>query len=345
MAEKTYDLSTFRLERILNKNSKTKTICVLGTFPSQQSSDTTTTTTTEPAIVVLEKTAFTDHDVNTTHNNHGNDDYDNDDDGSATQRNSYFSLETQLQNEFINDIYGNFLCFPLPAINSVKLNIICPCTEKHIQKYTSQDIRIVLETPHLYNTVTEPRLQLEREQFTLDWVYNILEHKKEVDRIIFEDPCKKLGFILLPDFKWDGKNPETFYAIAIVHQLNLRSLRSLTAEHLPLLRNIQTKGIAAIAEKYGLDETQLRIYVHYQPSFYHLHVHFTFLKYEAPGTHCERSHLLSTVINNIELVTDYYQRATIPFTIKESDPYYQKYRPDADTHAEPIAKKPKIGAD
>lgn len=55
-----------------------------------------------------------------------------------------------------------------------------------------------------------------------------------------------------------------------------------------------------------------------------------------------RSHLLSTVINNIELIPDYYQRAAIPFVIKESDPYYQKYRPDADT-VEPLAKKPKIG--
>lgn len=113
MAEKTYDLSTFRLERILSKNSKTKMICVLGTFPSQESPD---SGNTEPAIILLEKTAFTDHDVNTTHNN--GDDVDDDDDGTATQRNTYFSLQTQLQKEFINDIYGNFLCFPLPAINS-----------------------------------------------------------------------------------------------------------------------------------------------------------------------------------------------------------------------------------
>lgn len=97
-----------------------------------------------------------------------------------------------------------------------------------------------------------------------------------------------MGFILLPDFKWDGKNPETFYALAIVHQLDLKSLRLLTAKHLPLLQNIQTKGIGAVKEKFGLDETQLRIYVHYQPSFYHFHIHFTALKYEAPGTHCER---------------------------------------------------------
>lgn len=93
---------------------------------------------------------------------------------------------------------------------------------------------------------------------------------------------------MLPDLKWDGKTLETFYAIAIVHQLNIKSLRSLTSDHLPLLKNIQQKGFATIREKYNLDETQLRVYIHYQPSFYHLHVHFTFLKHEAPGIHCER---------------------------------------------------------
>lgn len=48
------------------------------------------------------------------------------------------------------------------------MTIICPCTEKHIQKYTSQAIRIVYETFDLYKTVTKPRLQLDSEQFTLD---------------------------------------------------------------------------------------------------------------------------------------------------------------------------------
>lgn len=124
--------------------------------------------------------------------------------------------------------------------------------------------------------------------YHFQWVYNILDHKKETERIIFEDPDKELGFILLPDLKWDGKTRETFYAIAIVHQFNLKSLRSLTPAHLPLLRNIQSKGVSAINDKYGLDETQLRIYLHYQPTFYHLHVHFTFLKHEAPGIYCER---------------------------------------------------------
>lgn len=159
------------------------------------------------------------------------------------------------------------------------------------------------------------------------WVYNILDHKKESDRIIFEDPDKDIGFVLLPDLKWDGKTLETLYAVAIVHRMNLKSIRSLNADHLPLLQNIRDKGVAAIKRLYGLERSQLRIYFHYQPSFYHLHVHFTYLKYDAPGIFCEKSHLLDTVIDNIELMSDYYTKATLSFVIRATDPYLVKYLP------------------
>ena len=62
----------------------------------------------------------------------------------------------------------------------------------------------------------------------MDWVYNILEHKKETERIgnkrgftfsfvhtqhhynffpipVYEDADTETGFVLLPDFKWNGK--------------------------------------------------------------------------------------------------------------------------------------------
>lgn len=41
--------------------------------------------------------------------------------------------------------------------------------------------------------------------FTLQWVYNILEKKAEAERIVYEDPDPDVGFVLLPDFKWDQK--------------------------------------------------------------------------------------------------------------------------------------------
>lgn len=40
---------------------------------------------------------------------------------------------------------------------------------------------------------------------------------------------------------------------------------------------------AAIHKLYGVELSQLRIYVHYQPSFYHFHVHFTYLMHKPPG--------------------------------------------------------------
>lgn len=67
------------------------------------------------------------------------------------------------------------------------------------------------------------------------------------------------------------------------------------------------------------------MYLHYQPSFYHLHVHFTYLKHEAPGILAERAHLLTTVINNLEIASDYYKKATIPFILRENDGMFLQF--------------------
>lgn len=81
----------------------------------------------------------------------------------------------------------------------------------------------------------------------------------------------------------------------------------------------------AIEDKYGLPRSQLRVYFHYQPSFYHLHVHFTYLRHDAPGITAERAHLLSNVISNIEVVPDYYQKITLPFIVQENNTLFTKY--------------------
>lgn len=183
---------------------------------------------------------------------------------------------------------------------------------------------IIRETPELYEEVTLPFLT--RSQLSLDWVYNILEHKQEVERIVFEDPDPENGFVMLPDLKWDGKAVETLYLLAITHQRNLKSLRDLNASHIPLLKNIREAGIKAIQEKYGIEESRLRIYFHYQPSFYHLHIHFNPLSNEAPGIFCEKSHMLDTVISNLEIVPDYYKKVTLSFVAYEGQEILEIYR-------------------
>ena len=70
------------------------------------------------------------------------------------------------------------------------------------------------------------------------WVYNILDKKAEVDKVVFEDPDPQNGFILLPDMKWNGTELESLYLVAIAHKRDIKSLRDLDQSHLPLLKNI-----------------------------------------------------------------------------------------------------------
>ena len=148
---------------------------------------------------------------------------------------------------FYSDIYGQYECqITDPSLNVLKTNLIYPATEKHIEKYLSAKTYVIegtinfifivcsislifvtlTETPSLYETVTLPFIK--NEKFSVDWVYNILEHKKETERIgnkrgftfsfvhtqhhynffpipVYEDADTETGFVLLPDFKWNGK--------------------------------------------------------------------------------------------------------------------------------------------
>ena len=62
-------------------------------------------------------------------------------------------------------------------------------------------------------------------------------------------------------------------------------------EYLPLLRHILATGTRVVCDTYGVAAHQLRVFVHYQPQFYHLHVHFTRLHNDL-GCQVERAHLL-----------------------------------------------------
>jgi len=229
--------------------------------------------------------------------------------------------QTALQSIFTNDIYSKYGGTPPPSLNEINVDIICPCTDKHIAKYSKQETFIVRETPELYALVTLPYI-LSLPATTIQWVYNILEKKKEVERLLYEDPDAAQGFMLHPDLKWDQKQASELYCLAICHNRDLRSVRDLRQEHLPLLENIKTKSCQFILDKYGIMQDKLRIYLHYQPSYYHLHVHFTHVDLFGPGQHVGKAILLDDVMNNLVIDPDYYLKSTLSYTLgSEMDLY------------------------
>ncbi|XP_043217674.1 m7GpppX diphosphatase-like isoform X1 [Amphibalanus amphitrite] len=285
------DFAKFKFGEVLKEDPVRKTLALKATVDGS----------TDPAVVFLEKSAFTEE-----------------------CGKKILESDTTLKQTFHNDIYGSYTGFPQQELNGVKVTIIHPATSKHIAKFSAKESIIVNETPQLYKDVLLEHLK--ESAFNVQWVYNILEHRSEQERIVCEDADPETGFVLVPDLKWDGESLESLYLQALVHRRGLRSIRDLTADHLPLLRNIRDRGCEAIEKKYGVPASELRVYFHYQPSYYHLHVHFTSVQFDAPGTHVGKAHFLSTVINNLELVPDYYQRATLTYYLPRSDPLADKLR-------------------
>ena len=109
--------------------------------------------------------------------------------------------------------------------------------------------------------------------------------------------------------KWDGVI-DNIYFLALVNRRDLQSIRDLNENHLKLLENILEKSLELIKSKYGINSNKPKIFFHYQPSFYHLHVHFQHIKFDSGNVTASRAHLLKSEIENIKLCTSYYQQAS-----------------------------------
>lgn len=59
----------------------------------------------------------------------------------------------------------------------------------------------------------------------------------------------------------------SLYLLAICQSREIRSLRDLRYEHLPLLRKIRDESEKAAIKEYGLEPNSLRFFIHYQPTY------------------------------------------------------------------------------
>lgn len=99
-------------------------------------------------------------------------------------------------------------------------------------------------------------------------VNNILSHQVESHKILFEVHHPDIGFVILPDMKWNLETISSLYLVAIVHSRSIATLRDLTKMHIPMLKAIRSEAGRLVREKWALEgEQSLRFYIHYQPSY------------------------------------------------------------------------------
>ena len=221
---------------------------------------------------------------------------------SDTHLSSFAQSLQRIENLGANDIYSWFLASSTSSSQSVqtkeeeerpppdlKLNLIFPCTQKHVAKYSAQGVRMVTETPEIYQKYILPHMRRNREAGRLNWVFNILDGKTEQEDVILRQhqggDRDEEGFLLLPDLNWDRKTIPSLHLLAIVTRRDIWSVRDLKKKHVPWLRKTRQKILEATTGLYpGLEADQLKLYLHYQPTYYHFHVHVVHVMLESGST-------------------------------------------------------------
>jgi m7GpppX diphosphatase len=173
--------------------------------------------------------------------------------------------------------------------------IICNDITK-LKKYSK---RIVKESYEDYLDFLSKR-DIEKDR----WIYNIIDGLAEHDKIIYRD----LSIIVIPTYTWDSKNIEKIHILCLPTNISLRTIRDLSLKDVPLLEQMKAITLNIIEKNYGLKEENLKIFFHYDPSTYHLHIHFVNTAYTESWSSVEYSHDLDTVIFNLKLDTDYYKK-------------------------------------
>jgi m7GpppX diphosphatase len=219
------------------------------------------------------------------------------------------------------------LGFLSPKKAIFKVEMISPASDRQIERcLPAPAMSLIEETPEMYESVVKGHIDALVESGSLAWIQNIVDGTKEKERLLLNT----YDFILNVDTKWkshpdplatkredwyDHKAVADLYCLAIVKDGSIRSLRDLRGCHISMMKAILTQGRETLAKVYGMSASQLRVFVHYQPQFYHLHVHFTRLENEV-GCQVERGHLLSDIIQNLEQDAEHYRKRVITYTLK-----------------------------
>lgn len=225
------------------------------------------------------------------------------------------SSETKLKIVQKNDIYEQYLATS-EITCALKINVIRGASEGTIEKYShlqNMNNYIFHETVSIYEEISRPYML--SQLFNIKWVLNILENKAEEGKIIYEDSrC-----VILPDLQWDEVNIKNMYLLVLPRILNIMSIRDLNGSHVDLLEHIKSCILSTVEKIYGLHGNKLRMFFHYFPSYFHLHLHVTNADIDKiDGSLVGRAHLLEDVIDNLKLDGDYYKKKVLLVAISEN---------------------------
>jgi m7GpppX diphosphatase len=219
------------------------------------------------------------------------------------------SIIKKSEGEIVTFKNERFSKYELTIPYKCEITTLSPAIESELSKFRDRtgNLKVYNETPEEYQRYVKPFIQT-----NVKWIESIFNEiddvkKTKTERVLYHDDI----FALQPDIKWDNKDMTSVYCLAIVRDRNLHSIRDLNGEHIAILKHILNKSLEVISTVYEVPIDQIRSYFHYHPTYWWLHIHFNVITYRGAGICVDDAIPLVTTINNLEICSDYYQKATL----------------------------------
>lgn len=315
-------IKRFQFERILDSNPHMKVLSFLGSIDGKD------------AILTFEKTHFIfDQTIRRPSQ-----------DENPNAAPLYYNCEDEyscisgiqeLKELTSNDIYFwglSIIKQDLEHNPTAKVNLIWPASSVHVKKYDQQNLHVIRETPEMYQKIVKPYIEVMSTVEKLGWVYEVLYENSEEGRVIYKDykPDKKNeGFLILPDTRWDGVNLDTMYLVALAYRDDVRSIRDLKPIHLEWLKSLSKsiKSVIPACFNYAIQPDELKMFVHYQPSYYHFHIHIVNVKHsgEDDSLAVGKAVLLEDIIEMLKFLgPEGFLGKSITYTIGENHDLWKR---------------------
>lgn len=293
-AKSTEGISRFKFKEVLG-GVGTNSLSLLGTVDA------------EDAVVVLTKITFS---------------------SDASPWTACISASNVIAHLSSTDIYSNLI---LSATDQIKCTLIHPASQSQIKKYSKCRRLFVHESAELYREKVLP-LAISNGIRT-KWISIIFDQcagreagasfrTRENEDILYYDP----EFVIHPDLKWAQTSTDDIYLLVLFRDTSLYTVREIRRKDIPTLKRAEEKVKHVLKCKYGLDMRETRLYFHYHPTFYQLHLHVTSINTSVFGMAVGNAVLLHDVFENIRVNEHYYRDRTMQFLISELSPIADAFR-------------------
>lgn len=140
------------------------------------------------------------------------------------------------------------------------------------------------------------------------WIHEIFKGNREKENIVYQDD----EIVIIKELSMT--NIKKFYLLGFPKK-KITNIREIEKSDLILLDKIINKIVFIAKEFYGINEDNLINFFHYHPSFYHLHIHSTFIENPLISNRFNRHHLYEIVKNNIIKDSNFYKKCDLYFEI------------------------------